>query len=61
MTIKEDKSKGIYVAGLTAFSLSSDEEVLDLINYGYDTKKTRETRLNEYSSRSHTIFTMEIV
>lgn len=31
-----------------------------MINYGYNTKRTRETRLNEYSSRSHTIFMIEI-
>ncbi|KAL4478852.1 hypothetical protein ABPG72_009678 [Tetrahymena utriculariae] len=60
LKIKENAQKGIYVQGLTQTSIANQDELIQLINIGYNTKRTRETRLNEYSSRSHTIFMIEI-
>ncbi|EAR93873.2 kinesin motor catalytic domain protein (macronuclear) [Tetrahymena thermophila SB210] len=60
LKIKENVQKGIYVQGLTQTSIANQDELIQLINIGYNTKRTRETRLNEYSSRSHTIFMIEI-
>lgn len=61
LKIKENPQKGIYIYGLTELVIDSQEDLLDLINLGYQTKRTRETRLNEYSSRSHTILGLEIL
>ncbi|KAL4488453.1 hypothetical protein ABPG72_013021 [Tetrahymena utriculariae] len=61
LKIKENPQKGgIYVQGLTAISVDCEEDILDAINLGYQSKQTRETRMNEYSSRSHTIFTITV-
>ncbi|KAL4441328.1 hypothetical protein ABPG74_013623 [Tetrahymena malaccensis] len=60
LKIKENAQKGIYVQGLTQTSVANQKELFQLIGIGYNTKRTRETRLNEYSSRSHTIFMIEI-
>ncbi|EAR93870.2 kinesin motor catalytic domain protein (macronuclear) [Tetrahymena thermophila SB210] len=60
LKIKESAQKGIYVQGLTQTSIANQDELFQLISIGYNTKRTRETRLNEYSSRSHTIFMIEI-
>ncbi|KAL4478853.1 hypothetical protein ABPG72_009679 [Tetrahymena utriculariae] len=60
LKIKENAQKGIYVQGLTQTSVANQDELFQLIKIGYNTKRTRETRLNEYSSRSHTIFMIEI-
>lgn len=61
LKIKENPQKGgIYVQSLTMISVDCEEEIFDAINIGYSNKQTRETRMNEYSSRSHTIFTINV-
>ena len=55
LKIKQSSENGIYVQGLTSKNIFCEEDILDLINFGYSSKQTRETRMNEYSSRSHTI------
>ncbi|EGR30362.1 kinesin motor domain protein [Ichthyophthirius multifiliis] len=61
LKIKEMSQKGgIFVQGLTNISVESEEDILDSINLGYQSKQTRETCMNEYSSRSHTIFTINV-
>ncbi|KAL4443117.1 hypothetical protein ABPG74_002184 [Tetrahymena malaccensis] len=61
LKIKENPQKGgIYVQGLTAISVDCEEDILDAINLGYQSKQTRETRMNEYSSRSHTILSITV-
>ncbi len=60
LKIKEQTKKGIYVSGLTQYSLASKEEMHEVIKIGQGRRQTRETKLNEYSSRSHTIVTIEI-
>jgi len=41
--------------------VSSAEETLRLVNRGYKLRATASTNLNEHSSRSHTVLTLEIV
>ncbi|EGR34434.1 kinesin motor domain protein, partial [Ichthyophthirius multifiliis] len=61
LKIKENaKEGGLYVQGLTNITVESEQDILDAINLGYSSKQTRETRMNEYSSRSHTIFTINV-
>ena len=41
-------------------AVDCEEDIMDSITLGYNSKQTRETRMNEYSSRSHTIFTINV-
>ncbi|CAD8077173.1 unnamed protein product [Paramecium sonneborni] len=60
LKIKESATKGIYVEGLTQISLQSQDELLRIVELGEQTRKVAATRINQYSSRSHTIFMLEI-
>ncbi|KRX09676.1 P-loop containing nucleoside triphosphate hydrolase [Pseudocohnilembus persalinus] len=60
LKIKESPINGIYIKGLSQLKITNKDELLSYISQGYATKKTRETRFNEYSSRSHTIFQLEV-
>jgi kinesin family member 5 len=60
LKIKESTKRGIYVQGLTQFQINTKEQMQKLIKEGQTKRQTRATRLNEYSSRSHTIMTIEI-
>jgi kinesin family protein 5 len=41
-------------------SISSERELIEVLEIGNQTRTVKATRINEYSSRSHTIFTVEI-
>ncbi|EGR29614.1 kinesin motor domain protein [Ichthyophthirius multifiliis] len=60
LKIKETPQKGIYVQGLSEKIIKNEQELVQIIEYGYSNRQTRATRLNEYSSRSHTIFMVQI-
>ena len=42
-------------------SIASEQDFINLVNKGSETKTVKSTNCNEYSSRSHTIFTCEIL
>lgn len=46
--------------GLSQINIVGEEELLEVIRIGNQTKTVKATRINEYSSRSHTIFILEI-
>lgn len=56
LLIRENKYNGIYVQGLSEFVVTSMEECLTLLFRGERNRIIRQTRLNMFSSRSHTIF-----
>ena len=58
--IKESPTKGIFVEGLTEFWVSNLDEMLEVVAVGQETREIGSTRLNNKSSRSHTIFIMNI-
>ncbi|KAM3138384.1 hypothetical protein pb186bvf_009470 [Paramecium bursaria] len=60
LKIKESATRGIYVENLTQLSLQSESELLRIVELGEQTRKVAATRINQYSSRSHTIFMLEI-
>ncbi|EGR28519.1 kinesin motor domain protein, partial [Ichthyophthirius multifiliis] len=60
LKIKEHPQKGIIVQGLIQRQVGDENELIDLIDFGYSNRQTRATKLNEYSSRSHTIFMVQI-
>ncbi|KRX08581.1 P-loop containing nucleoside triphosphate hydrolase [Pseudocohnilembus persalinus] len=60
LKIKESPIKGIYVEGLSSINVSSQRELFEILDLGEQMRKVSATRINQYSSRSHTIFMLEI-
>ncbi|EAS04578.2 kinesin motor catalytic domain protein (macronuclear) [Tetrahymena thermophila SB210] len=60
LKIKESPTRGIYVEGLTQLSVGTENELLTMLELGEQARKVAATRINQYSSRSHTIFMLEI-
>lgn len=61
LSINEDPVKGFYVKNLSEHPVRTSEDIIELLNIGENSKKYRETDLNRNSSRSHTIFTVNII
>ena len=60
LVIRENQYNGVYVQGLMEHEVKSMEECLSLVFQGEKNRITRQTRLNMFSSRSHTIFQLLI-
>ena len=52
--------QGIYINKLTEKKVSGSDEVLTYMDQGDEVRNVAETRLNEASSRSHTVFRINI-
>jgi hypothetical protein len=52
----EDSKQGVIVSGAKRIRIKSFDDGISLKDYGEENRKYRETLINEYSSRSHTIF-----
>ena len=52
--------QGIYINRLTEKKVTRAEEVLQYMEQGDEVRNVAETRLNESSSRSHTVFRINI-
>ncbi len=55
LSIREDK-KEIYVQGLSEYHVKSVADTLQLLKIAEDNRAIRETHMNQFSSRSHSIF-----
>ncbi|KAI5954593.1 CIN8 [Candida jiufengensis] len=53
-------SKSIAIQNLSEFTISNYEESIKLLRMGLNKKRTASTNLNEHSSRSHTIFGIQL-
>lgn len=60
ISIREDPISGVTVDNLTVFSSHSLMESLEFYKKGIANRKTAATQMNEYSSRSHSIFTISL-
>lgn len=58
LKIKQDPNNGFYVDGLSIFSVKDEKDLMKKLKMGNKSRKVRATNMNEYSSRSHTIFTI---
>jgi hypothetical protein len=58
LDINEDPNKGFYVKGLSVYSVKDEKELMKKLEKGNSSRQVRETKMNEKSSRSHTIFTI---
>lgn len=59
LSIREDK-KEIYVQGLSEYNVKSVGDTLQLLKIAEDNRAVRETHMNQLSSRSHSIFTINV-
>lgn len=60
LKIREDKQKGIWVEGATEVYVSKEQDVLDIIRTGQSNRAIAFTKMNAESSRSHSIFVLNI-
>lgn len=60
LKVKESPSKGIYVEGLSEFFIDNIENFLELLELSQSQRIVSGTNLNSQSSRSHTIFMLEL-
>lgn len=58
--VKEEKGKGIYVSDATEVYVSSPEEMFEVMRAGSKNRSIAATRMNEKSSRSHSIFLLTV-
>ena len=56
LKIHEDLARNIFVGNLTENIVSSEADCKELLEKGESNRKIGQTNMNEYSSRSHTIF-----
>jgi hypothetical protein len=59
--IHEDLDHNVFVKDLALIPVTTTEEAMSVINMGLALRATHETKINEVSSRSHTVFTINVV
>ncbi|KAK9347247.1 P-loop containing nucleoside triphosphate hydrolase protein [Lipomyces starkeyi] len=60
LPIHEEKSKGVYVKGLSEIYVASVEEVYEVMRQGAEARAVASTNMNQESSRSHSIFALVV-
>jgi len=60
LDLREDKDKGICVAGLSEVEVESPEDVMELLFFGNQNRTQEATGANETSSRSHAILQITV-
>lgn len=60
LPVHEDKARGVYVKGLHEFYVGSVEEVYTVLERGGAARAVAATNMNQESSRSHSIFVIEV-
>uniref|UniRef100_A0A7N6AJ85 Kinesin-like protein n=1 Tax=Anabas testudineus TaxID=64144 RepID=A0A7N6AJ85_ANATE len=60
LSVHEDKNRVPYVKGCTERFVTSPDEVMDVIDEGKANRHVAVTNMNEHSSRSHSIFSINI-
>ena len=60
LAVREHPSKGIYVDGLTEKAVTSWEAVLEVLEQGDSTRAVAATNMNAVSSRSHSVFIVQV-
>jgi len=60
LSIREDKQKGTYIEDLTEISICSASEIYKIMHTGNNNRTVAATKMNAVSSRSHSIFIMNL-
>jgi len=61
VSIREDTKGRILLTGLTQVEINSAEDMLNALNFGSAIRQTDATAVNAKSSRSHAVFTLNLV
>jgi chromosome segregation ATPase len=61
VNIREDRDGRILLTGLTQITISSVEDLLNALNFGSAIRQTDATAVNAKSSRSHAVFSLNLV
>jgi len=61
LAIRESKANGIYIQGVTSPFVGSYDETMDLMKEGSLSRTCAATRMNESSSRSHSVFIFRLI
>lgn len=56
LKIRECKAKGIYIENVTEQIVIEEAEIFHILRIGEGNRSKFATKMNEFSSRSHTIF-----
>ena len=60
LKVHEDRTRGVYIEGLSEHYVSSDQEVYEIMKIGSDNREVASTNMNAGSSRSHSIFIITV-
>jgi kinesin family member 5 len=60
LRLRQHADQGVYVQNLTEKYVNNTNEILQIINNGLQFRATASTALNDFSSRSHAIFTITV-
>lgn len=61
LQIKQDENKGVYVAGLVEMTVANEWELNQIMQLGFRNRTVSKTHMNEQSSRSHCIVTVQFI
>ncbi|ROV97116.1 hypothetical protein VMCG_07511 [Cytospora schulzeri] len=61
VTIREDTKGNIILTGLRQLEVNSVEDLLNALNFGSNVRQTDATAINARSSRSHAVFSLNLV
>lgn len=61
VAIREDTKGRILLTGLTQYDINSAEDIYDALNFGSSIRQTDATAINARSSRSHAVFSLNLV
>jgi len=61
LKMKENAHRGTYIEGLTTLSVVSEDELIEVLQLGEQNRHVGHTNVNQHSSRSHSIFMIEII
>ena len=61
LKIKENGAAGVYVENLSSVKVTQEEQIIQILKIGEKNRKVGWTQSNQRSSRSHSIFTIEVV
>lgn len=56
----EDAQKGVFVNGLDEIVVKSEQEIFEILDRSATKRRTAETLMNKFSSRSHSVFSITI-
>ncbi|EGD74443.1 hypothetical protein PTSG_12363 [Salpingoeca rosetta] len=60
LQIHENRERGVYVRHATELYMQDPEDVMDVMRAGAERRSVASTNMNDISSRSHSVFLMEI-